>query len=143
MYKSITTFICFNIGGWKFASSHYGINMKLLLKGRKMQTSSYCHLLPSCGCVQIVQSLKQDALAQKQRLAYKLEQLIAEMDHESWSEIPKEGQKSLTDQLKKKWIEIESHKSHSVINIHVTQILTLSTHNVIFWHIHFFFLKTM
>lgn len=45
--------------------------------------SHYCPLLPSCGYVQIVQSLKQDALAQKQRLAYKLEQLIADMDHES------------------------------------------------------------
>ncbi|KAF7693502.1 hypothetical protein HF521_008818 [Silurus meridionalis] len=32
---------------------------------------------------EIVQTLKQDALAQKQRLAYKLEQLIADMDHES------------------------------------------------------------
>ncbi|XP_053530080.1 plexin-A2 [Ictalurus punctatus] len=32
---------------------------------------------------EIVQSLKQDPLAQKQRLAYKLEQLIADMDHES------------------------------------------------------------
>ncbi|KAM9444063.1 plexin-A2-like isoform 1-T1 [Clarias gariepinus] len=32
---------------------------------------------------EVVQSLKRDTLAQKQRLAYKLEQLIADMEHES------------------------------------------------------------
>lgn len=43
----------------------------------------HCPPLPSCGSVQVVQSLKRDTLAQKQRLAYKLEQLIADMEHES------------------------------------------------------------
>lgn len=53
------------------------------IKGNKLKCLIICRLLPSCGFVQLVQCLKQDTLAQKQRLAYKLEQLIADMDHES------------------------------------------------------------